>query len=64
MAKARKLGWHGYVDSNESVREVLLDFEKLGMIPHAPALAQSSAPANTASSLTEGYAPEWLEVRD
>ncbi|KFY76024.1 hypothetical protein V499_04141 [Pseudogymnoascus sp. VKM F-103] len=62
MAKARKLGWHGYVDSNESVREVLLDFEKLGMIPHAPALAQSGAPANTASSLTEGYAPEWLEL--
>ena len=60
MAKARKLGWHGYVDSNESLREVLLDFEKLGMIPHA----QSGAPTDTASSLTEGYAPAWLEVRD
>ena len=64
MAKARKLGWHGYVDSNESVREVLLDFEKLSMIPHAPALAQSGALVNTANSLTEGYAPAWLEVRD
>lgn len=33
MNKARKLGWHGFVDTNESMREVLDDFAKLRMIP-------------------------------
>lgn len=33
MNKARKLGWHGFVDTNESIKEVLVEFEKLGMIP-------------------------------
>lgn len=33
MNKARKLGWHGFVDTNECFREVLDDFAKLGMLP-------------------------------
>jgi hypothetical protein len=33
MMKARKMGWCGFVDSNEAVREVLGEFVELGMIP-------------------------------
>lgn len=34
--KARKLGWHGYVDSVESFLEVFDDFAKIKMIPPVP----------------------------
>ncbi|OCL02897.1 NAD dependent epimerase/dehydratase family protein-like protein [Glonium stellatum] len=37
MDKARKLGWHGTVDSSESIHEVLKEFAKLKMIPPVPA---------------------------
>lgn len=33
MNKARKMGWHGFVDTNECMREVLDDFARIGMIP-------------------------------
>ncbi|ORY12819.1 NAD dependent epimerase/dehydratase family protein-like protein [Clohesyomyces aquaticus] len=33
MNKARKLGWHGFVDTNDCVREVLGEFVELGMLP-------------------------------
>ena len=33
MNKARKMGWHGFVDSCEAVRDVLGEFVGLGMIP-------------------------------
>lgn len=33
MNKARKMGWHGFVDTNECMREVLGEFAKIGMIP-------------------------------
>lgn len=33
MNKARKMGWHGFVNTNECMREVLDDFAKIGMIP-------------------------------
>ena len=33
MNKARKMGWHGFVDSNDAIREVLGEFADLGMIP-------------------------------
>lgn len=33
MSKARKLGWHGFVDSNEVIREVLGEFAGLKMLP-------------------------------
>jgi hypothetical protein len=36
MDKARKLGWHGYVDSSECILEVFNDFAKLKMIPEVP----------------------------
>jgi len=36
MNKARKLGWHGFVDSTECIFEVFQDFEKLKMIPPVP----------------------------
>ena len=36
MDKSRKLGWHGFVDSNESFLEVFDDFAKLKMIPPVP----------------------------
>ncbi|KIM93846.1 hypothetical protein OIDMADRAFT_45980 [Oidiodendron maius Zn] len=41
MSKARQLGWHGFVDSTQSLREVFLDFEKLRMIPSVPTIARS-----------------------
>ncbi|KAI4624546.1 hypothetical protein J4E83_004221 [Alternaria metachromatica] len=33
MNKARKMGWHGFVDSNDAIREVLGEFATLKMIP-------------------------------
>jgi hypothetical protein len=33
MNKARKMGWHGFVDSNDAIREVLGEFADLKMIP-------------------------------
>ncbi|KAF2449346.1 NAD dependent epimerase/dehydratase family protein-like protein [Karstenula rhodostoma CBS 690.94] len=36
MNKARKMGWHGFVDTSESVREVLGEFVGLGMLPPLP----------------------------
>jgi hypothetical protein len=33
MNKARKLGWHGFVDTNEAILEVLRDFARIGMLP-------------------------------
>lgn len=33
MNKARKLGWHGFVDTSESIKEVLGEFVGLGMLP-------------------------------
>lgn len=33
MNKARKMGWHGFVDSNDAIKEVLGEFAKLKMIP-------------------------------
>ncbi|KAI3391348.1 hypothetical protein diail_7499 [Diaporthe ilicicola] len=33
MNKARKKGWHGFVDSNEAIEEVLKEFVDLGMLP-------------------------------
>jgi len=34
--KARKLGWHGFVDSSESILEVFEELAKLNMIPAVP----------------------------
>jgi hypothetical protein len=31
--KARKLGWHGFVDSCDALRETFVDLAKLKMIP-------------------------------
>lgn len=31
--KARKMGWHGFVDSNDAIKEVLTEFVDLKMIP-------------------------------
>lgn len=36
MDKSRKLGWHGFVDSSESLLEVFKDFAKIKMIPPVP----------------------------
>lgn len=33
MNKARKMGWHGFVDSNECFKEVLDEFADLRMLP-------------------------------
>jgi hypothetical protein len=33
MNKARKMGWHGFVDSNDAIKEVLGEFAELKMIP-------------------------------
>lgn len=33
MNKARKMGWHGFVDSNDAIQEVLGEFVKLKMLP-------------------------------
>lgn len=34
--KARKMGWHGFVDSNESLLSVFDDLAKIKMIPPVP----------------------------
>lgn len=36
MSKARKMGWHGFVDTEECIYEVLEDFVKLKMLPPIP----------------------------
>lgn len=36
MDKSRKLGWHGFVDSSESILATFQDFAKLKMIPPVP----------------------------
>ncbi|KAK3630103.1 hypothetical protein LTR56_017629 [Elasticomyces elasticus] len=36
MDKSRKLGWHGFVDSTESLLEVFKDLVKIKMIPPVP----------------------------
>lgn len=36
MNKARKMGWHGFVDTSESMKEVLGEFVGLGMLPPLP----------------------------
>jgi len=36
MDKARKFGWHGFVDSGESLLEVFEDLAKIKMIPPLP----------------------------
>lgn len=33
MNKARKMGWHGFVDSNDAILEVLAEFGELKMLP-------------------------------
>ena len=33
MNKARKMGWHGLVDSNDAILEVLGEFVKMKMLP-------------------------------
>jgi hypothetical protein len=33
MNKARKMGWHGFVDSNDAILEVLGEFADLKMVP-------------------------------
>ncbi|KAF9694408.1 hypothetical protein EKO04_007690 [Ascochyta lentis] len=33
MNKARKMGWHGFVDSNDAIKEVLGEFADLKMLP-------------------------------
>jgi hypothetical protein len=37
MDKARKLGWHGYVDTHESIRQI---FEQMIELKITPALAK------------------------
>lgn len=34
--KARSMGWHGHVNSTESIFEVFKDFERIKMIPPVP----------------------------
>ncbi|KAJ9650312.1 hypothetical protein H2198_010378 [Neophaeococcomyces mojaviensis] len=36
MDKARKMGWHGFTDTNESLLDVFDDFAKIKMIPPVP----------------------------
>jgi len=36
MDKSRKLGWHGFVDSTESLLEVFRDLAHIKMIPPVP----------------------------
>lgn len=62
MSKARKLGWHGFVDSTQSLREVFLDFVKLRIIPSVPTISRSYTSTNTTSPSMEGYSEAWLEV--
>jgi hypothetical protein len=44
MLKARKLGWHGFVDTMESILDVLRGFEQLKMLP--PLLAEGGNGGN------------------
>lgn len=39
MDKARKLGWHGYVDTYQGLLEVFDEFAKLKMIPNVPKIS-------------------------
>ena len=41
MDKSRKLGWHGFVDSSESLLEVFDELAKLKMIPPVPKVTVS-----------------------
>ncbi|KAK5127920.1 hypothetical protein LTR85_005037 [Meristemomyces frigidus] len=41
MDKSRKLGWHGFVDSTESLLEVFRDLAKIKMIPPVPEVTVS-----------------------
>lgn len=41
MDKARKLGWHGFADSNEALLEVFDDLARLKMIPPVPKVTVS-----------------------
>jgi hypothetical protein len=36
MDKARALGWHGHVNSSESIKEVFRGFANIKMIPPVP----------------------------
>lgn len=36
MDKSRKLGWHGFVDSTESLKAVFEDLARIRMIPELP----------------------------
>lgn len=36
MDKSRKLGWHGFVDSSESLKSVFGDLARIKMIPEVP----------------------------
>ena len=33
MSKARKMGWHGFVDSTDSIQAVLNELAHISMIP-------------------------------
>ena len=41
MDKSRKLGWHGFVDTSESLLEVFRDLAKIKMIPPVPEVTVS-----------------------
>ena len=41
MDKSRKLGWHGFVDSTESLLEVFRDLAKIKMTPPVPEIKVS-----------------------
>lgn len=43
MSKARKMGWHGFVDSMESIRAVLDDLAHIGMITPVPKAPETVA---------------------
>ncbi|KAF2465577.1 NAD dependent epimerase/dehydratase family protein-like protein [Lindgomyces ingoldianus] len=36
MNKARKMGWHGFVDTNDCIKEVLEEFSDLKLLPPLP----------------------------
>ncbi|KAK5137858.1 hypothetical protein LTR08_006627 [Meristemomyces frigidus] len=41
MDKSRKLGWHGFVDTSESLLEVFRDLAKIKMVPPVPEMSVS-----------------------
>jgi hypothetical protein len=43
MDKARKMGWHGYVDTLEVVMETFERFAELKMIPTVPYLRKTQS---------------------